>query len=221
MNYNKNLRISLLLLFLLVTSACGGGRNPDLELKKEAEESSEKISGRSFKTLSAPEDITVSEKEVSGSGAILFLDALTEVESSNHFSLSFRLEIGGNLNLIVNSDQLLETGIELFIHAPAIESPLVAYLIAQGKQIDLTTYFLESQVFSKAIISLDVHNNEGEYAHIVIWDDTNGILKAEPIYDSGSVRGGSPGRGFGANWGLSFLKARIFDVQKDKPRDEH
>jgi hypothetical protein len=55
----------------------------------------------------------------------------------------------------------------------------------------------------------------------VIWDESEGSLDEFPVYDSGSVRSGTPGRGFGALWGLQLMNAVVLKVAKGEPRDEH
>ena len=200
---------------LLITAAgligCVGGSNPDVANPKAGKQSdTQTVSGIQFTQLK--------------NGWIHSSQAFSEIESAHHYKLSFDIAPGGSVILSANgllspgSDRI-DRGIEFeFRRSLDANDPRLTVLgRASGTEDDWSAYFVSLNATQTVNVAIDIHNNEGDQAHLVAWG-----AGEEPIFESSSREvGGSPGRGFGTYWGFKLEQAALVSVAIESPRDDH
>ena len=201
-----------ILMLALVFLGCGGGKNPDREIAAP-NGGSLSISGLNYEVIDSPHQITSTGNRISGSGRIRFLSPLASETSAQNFKLKFKIKPGGSVTLISNATRELE--ISMTFSRPADSRDLKVTVEASGDSSDWSTFFRETYN-DGSDISIDVHNNEGSFAHILFWNESNQKL----LLDSAKGVSGSPGQGFGSFWGLKLVETEVESVSLREPKYE-
>jgi hypothetical protein len=199
-------------------TACGGGNNPAGSDQPGGDQQSggmvNKIGDTQASVLDG--DLSFDNGTASGSGAVRMRGQLPD--EANNYTIEFELEPGGKLTLVTNSKMNLTQGVELEFSRPDESANLSVVLRAPGRQSDQSQRFAGIRADQPLRFSVDVHNDEGEFAHILIWNILSG--SDDLVFDSGVVRRGSPGRGFGLSWGFKLQNASVSEAVLGKPRDD-
>lgn len=198
-------------LVAVVAVGCAGGSNPDVSSAKPGPtEGTQSISGLSFEALQ--------------NGWIRSSQALSEIESANHYKLSFDLAPGGTLvfsanGILASDSSQINRGVEFEFRRSTDANVATLTVIgrASGAEKDWSEFFTSLDARQTVNIAIDIHNNEGDQSHLVAWGEGE-----EPIFES-SMReaGGAPGRGFGTYWGFKLDQATLNSVAIEAPRDAH
>jgi hypothetical protein len=204
---------------LVTLTACGGGNNPDRASDQAGgDQQTDGVSSKIGDTQASVLDgeLSFDNGTASGTGSIRIRGQLPD--DANNYTFEFQLEPGGKLTLVTNSKMNLTQGVEVEFTRPDESARLTVVLRAPGRQSDQSQRFAGIRADQPLRFSIDVHNDEGEFAHILIWDQSSG--SDELTFDSGAVRRGSPGRGFGLSWGFRLQQASVSEAVLGKPRDE-
>ncbi len=208
-------RYNIQLLALVFAASCGGGPNPDRDALKNIPVP-QNVSGQKFSILSSEEGLNFGDGTLSGTGSVRFADDLGGVETAFNYSLVFSLEDDGELTLVSHSSTALTNGIEFTFKR--IGSSLSVQAKAGSTTDDWSSFFAGVDASEKMKISIDVHNNEA-LTHVIFWNDL--VSESAAILDSGADVDGSPGKGYGQNWGLKIKDAEVVSVRKGGARDAH
>lgn len=194
-----------------ITVGCAGGNNPDVANPKAAKpENTQTVSGIEFTSLK--------------NGWIYSSQPLSEIESANHYKLTFDIAPGGSVIFSANGiaaegSDTIDRGIEFeFRRSLDVNEPRLTVLgRASGGEDDWSEHFTSLDARQTVNLGIDVHNNEGDQAHLVAWG-----VGEEPIFESSSRNvGGAPGRGYGMRWGFKLDQATLQSVALEGPREDH
>lgn len=206
-------------LVVLNLAACGAGRNPDLEAESRIPEN-QKVGSLKAEILSGAETLQFNSGVLHGDGTVRFAAPLAKPDSANGFIFKFELAENTTVTLVTNSDRNLSSGVEVEIsRLPNSSSPQVIVRASAGTGageeqdiLDLTPFFSSVDVTQVMSLSFDIHNNHGDSAHFLAWNNSTGQQLHEDMLR---------GRGFGANWGLRLKGAKVTSVERSGPREVH
>lgn len=206
----------ILVFIVFLTSACGGGYNPNTSPQKADDKKTEKPKTYSklgtylVETLDENESFVFSNNTVQGSGLLKFIDYFKQPNMGLNFYIDFTLHPGSEVKLITFADKKLNNGLELsFV---GINNKLSVTFKSNESIEELDAFMFNLIDSQEPIISIDIHNDHGNSPHILIWDMNTSKL----IFNSSLT-----GKGFGTHWGLLVSKAQIHDVKRSPPKDTH
>jgi len=203
------------ILILVLVTACGGGPNPDKDSQRSIP-SFQNISGEKFTILASKESLSMDHGTISGAGSLRFSEDLGGVDTGFNYVLTFSLEDSGELTLVSHSNASLEHGLEFIFKR--VGTKLMVHAKAGSITDDWSSFFTSFDASQIMKIAIDVHNNES-VTHVIFWNDL--ISTNAQVLDSGSDVNGSPGKGYGQNWGLKLKSSTITSVTRGGPRNEH
>ena len=200
--------------FLMVAlSACGGGRNPDLEAAGKISPA-QNVKGTKFEILSEDDFLEFGSGELSGKGSVRFAENLGEANSGHNFVLRFLLKEASSFKFVGYADKNLSQGVEVNFSRSAASTRLQVVTSANNTSADWSEFFKTIDATAEIAISLDIHNDEGAFAHLMFWNNANGAL----LLNSGEDVDGAPGKGNGIHWGLVLNGATVKETQKGEPK---
>lgn len=198
---------------VLLLAACGGGSNPDRDLVANVP-SDQRVGGEKVTTIGASDSLKFNAGKVDGTGTLRFASPLASADSANRYVVRFALEPEGRLTVVGNADANLNGGVEVeFVRGTGADLKL--YLRAQGTEKDWSSYTGSIDASALMTFAVEIHNDEGEYAHIEIRNVTpaGDVM----IFDSAEAIDGSPGRGTERLWGLKLNRATVFEALRQSP----
>lgn len=156
-----------------------------------------------------PGDLAKSDANLTGTGSIVFNTPLSETASKNSYRLFFTLQDGGDLSLIANSTNKLQSGVSVkFSRNGAV---LKVELLAVDKTTDVSAQFATLNAADKLGFQIDVHNDESP-AHILVWSTNTTFEDSTALLNSEGAGLEAPGQGAGAFWGVSLTKASLTEA---------
>lgn len=192
--------------------ACGGGANPDRDAAGDFD-----IQGLRFLALDGG-GLTASGGGVQGTGSVLSLQALPGVSGANGFNIAFTLQDGGRLVMVTNADRKLKGGVEIDFSRTGTSLTVLVRAQGTGIEVDWSEHFAEIDASGEISLFIDVHNDHGDYAHLLFWTGS----AEEPFLDSGEHTDGAPGNGVGGEaWGFHLTDAELRAAARNDPRDSH
>lgn len=201
----------ILVLWACGLFACGGGSNPDRELRS-APGNLRKLGVLELEILSGADTLKFEAGSIAGTGVVRINDPLAKVESANNYELAFEIEDGGSVALLANGDRQLATGIEVGLaRIPGQPASQVRARVGTDS-LSLDEAFAKIDASAKIHLSFDLHNDHGENVHLVAWNEDTGEELVEDMLS---------GRGFGSHWGLRLQGARVSIVHRREPKDKH
>jgi hypothetical protein len=211
----------------LGSAACSGGHNPDRALEESQKTKAHVVGQTLFLALTNSNELLFSNEAASGTGRLVALKPLAQAESAQHFQFRFQLAPGGSLTLHANALQTSDTaGFDRSValtfkrsESPS-ETALQVSLSAGGETDDWSSFFATLDARVALDIGVDVHNDHGGEAHVIVWNaaDQNSLVE---LIDSGHDTAGTPGRGFGPYWGFDLTHATLELATVGAPRDAH
>lgn len=155
-------------------------------------------------------DLTHKSESVTGTGSIVFNKALGQIDSNNHYRITFSLQPGGSVAIVANSSDKLEKGARVkFTRTP--EDNIAVAIETPGGSTDISGKFSGQKATAAVTYAIDVHNAETK-THIVIWKADVKPDKTNFFFNSEEESFESKGKGTGAFWGIVLNKASVTHV---------
>lgn len=201
----------LWILSVVALTACGGGRNPDKEIRQDLA-GSKKLGAKEVVILSGADTLKFVDGIVEGTGTLRFAESLAKPDSANNFALLVEIPAEGSVSIFANADRGLSGGIEVRLSRIPGSNALQVEAIAGNDRLPLGSSFTGIDASKAMHLSFDLHNDHGENVHLIAWDETVGAELLEDILR---------GKGYGVNWGLKLQNARVLSSERREPKDKH
>ncbi len=171
--------------------------------------------------LVAGEPAEKNEEKIKGEAAIVFKEALGEIQSDKRYTMVFSVEEGGSIRLVSHANETLESGVEL-------------NFTRQGAELSLQTHVGSQQTSAKVLagvsatkeiaLVVEAHNSEDK-THILIWRNDNeaalDFSEHNALFNS-ELDAPSPGNGKGKFWGFVLKQASLTEASSsDVPHHHH
>jgi len=199
-------------LVVLSLVACGKGSNPDRELANRIPEN-QRIDGQAVHIVSGGDTLQFNGGTLEGTGAVLFAEPLPGKESANKFTLRFEIAPNGKVAVVGNSDASLN-GVEVEFARENATTVMKFFVRARGVEKEGSSSFSGIDASQPLTLAVDIHNDEGEFAHIQVRQDET------VLFDSAEITGGSPGNGSGPLWGLKISDAKVMSAIRSEPASD-
>lgn len=200
---------SFLMMFLFFISACGGLDTIQTNSKDKIVVGDEAFLGI------GTHDLVNQFRKVSGTGSLRSAKSLRGVDSAYHYELQFSLRDQGKLTLVSHAGENLESGIE--IHFLRNGSELYVELESSRGKRNVSQNFLDLNPLRVIELGVDVHNDHGSSAHVMIWNEQTEQL----VLDTSKMLRAAPARGLGRHWGLRVNLAEVLEAEAGEPEHEH
>lgn len=227
MNQIKFLTFKSVLLFtctIFLFSGCGRDNQ-----RKPAGESIA-LGSQAFSRLGGG-NLEVGGGTLSGTGSVVAVTSMRNVEEDTSYNLNFSLKDGGSLTLISHSNSSLGSGFEMkFRRIGSGPGSLRVTVTASGNSKD-TRNAMGVDVFggidaSRPLkVQLDIHNRENP-SHVLLWTmPLTAIFSEESaLFNTGDEidkSNGSPGKGKGFHWGLVLDRAIVGAADRSEAKLQH
>lgn len=184
------LKLSVCVIITSILASCGSDRSSESNVLP--------LQGTQFNPLSG--NLSITDGIISGTGKMVANLPLDSVQSAHHFEIAFRIPNGGALKLLTHATDTLESGNAIrFVRQRNIVIIEVDSLPVGQFETSAETDTLRA--------TIDVHNDESEGAHILVWAggaSTAGTENplCEPHRQNGLL-------GAGSYWGLELDQATV------------
>lgn len=172
-------------------------------------------------SLNSPE-LNFSENSLQGNGRATVLIPLNSTRSQQSYAVSFSVEDSGRFALVINSNEELQSGIEL--HFRRQESEFDVQLKLAEQTTNLSSLFSNLNASEPVNLIVDVHNNESPL-HMIAWTgEVTEPTANNSVYDSirdKKSKGALQGNGRGSFWGFIFDKSKITQAVVAEPKVLH
>ncbi len=195
---------------LVSISACGSSRNPDREAA-EALPEDQKLGGFKFEILPGS-NFKLGRGQIEGDGQIRLASPMLKANSAHNFYLKFKIEEGGELRLQTFANSDLNGGVDLWIRRPVGTDQLSIALIVGSEERDYTDLLPRFRADQEHELWWDVHNNDGDQMHAVLWNQAQGDELLEDLL---------PVQGIGVQWGARLRGASLLGLDRQDVRDRH
>lgn len=165
-------------------------------------------------------DPTRSSSEISGTGSFVARTPFAGVNGERSYTLSFTIQDGGSMTLIMNSDAELSGGLNFEVSR---SGSTLAVVLRKGSDSNTVTSSFTGSIDVTGTISMiiDQHNQETP-AHVLVWTgSTTTFNSSTAIFNSDDVGKESPGNGTGVYWGVSLVSAAIAQAQVGSAKFGH
>ena len=165
-------------------------------------------------------DPTRTTGEVSGSGSFVARTPLASVNSERSYTVSFTVQDGGSLTLIMNSDAELSGGLEFEFSR---SGSTLAVVLKKGTDTNTVTSSFTGSIDVTGTVSIiiDQHNQETP-AHVLVWSGTTTVFDdSTAMFNSDDVGKAPPGNGTGVYWGVRMTSASITQAQVGSAKFGH
>jgi hypothetical protein len=214
----KNILPYLILALGVFLSGCGVdfGEGGSLQNQTDTQFSSQQV-----RLISEPGALRNQNGVLQGTGTSIFRQALRGVNSNASYELEFSLQNGGELVLVSHGDENLNNAFQVrFSRRGYGRGSLLVILQANGGSRSAVNdvgvdVFANVDASRSLRFQVDVHNDDGGAAHVLIWDVTrtrdvfNPYTALLNTNDNRKSNYGSPGRGAGARWGMQLNNASV------------
>jgi hypothetical protein len=202
--------VALALLMGVNLSGCGSARNPDREAA-EALPEDQKLGGFKFEILSGSQ-LSLRAGKLEGDGQIRVASPMIKVNSGHNFYFKFRIEDGGELRVQTFARTDLSGGVELILRRPVGAEQISVALMVGTEERDYTALLPRFAANDVHELWWDVHNNDGDQMHTVLWNEAQGDELLEDLV---------PMQGVGVQWGVRLRSASLLGLDRQEVRDRH
>lgn len=198
----KTSLLSTILMIAATFTACGDKNKSDNLNSNE-----NTFGGKTFSIVSGALLEGSNDQVLNGSASIVFHEPMKEVNSARNFKLNFSIPVETHgLSLIAFADNKLHNGVQLrFIRTP---NNKLSFSVGLDGSTQISKV-LNVDTSKEIELSVDVHNNDGDNAHIIIWNGDNEVFNQE-----------TTGKGKGSFWGL-VLEGPVYSAEVGEPKDHH
>lgn len=202
--------VALVLMLGFNLSGCGSSRNPDREAA-EALPEDQKLGGFKFEILPGSQ-LSLRAGKLEGDGQIRVASPMIKVNSAHNFYLKFKIEDGGELRVQTFARTDLSGGVDLILRRPAGAEQISVALMVGSEERDYTTLLPRFAANEVHELWWDVHNNDGDQMHTVLWNEAQGDELLEDLV---------PIQGVGVQWGVRLRSASLLGLDRQEVRDRH
>ena len=161
---------------------------------------------------------TATTTDVSGDASFVANTPAGAVTSGSHYVVKSTLEAGSSVTLFAYADDKNANGVSLKFENSS--SALKVTMSHGGTDKDITSSF-SGKSATEIAYGIDVHNGEGDSAHILIWDSSvvtvsedNALFNSEGGTEAG-------GNGAGAYWGIELKdNAKLTEASRGEAKFE-
>lgn len=172
-------------------------------------------------SLNSP-DLSFSKNSILGTGRATVRIPVNSTRSQQSYAVSFSVEDSGRFALVINSNEELQSGIEL--HFRRQESEFDVQLKLDEQTTNLSSLFSNLNASEPVNLIVDVHNNENPL-HMIAWTgEVTEPTTNNSVYDSirdKKTKGALQGNGRGSFWGFILDKSKITQAVVAEPKVLH